>query len=136
MIRSRTSRRNTWAAGHKPVTCQAVIGFCLSLEGVTLRRPYGPQPLAMAVLGKKHFCYVYEDQTPLHLLMKCDPMEAELLRAACPAIRPGYHCNKRHWNSVYLDGSLPDGEICRMIRNAYGLVTGKKDYIIGLKTTQ
>ena len=108
------------------MTLGEIHTFCLSLEGAYDRRPYGPQPLVYCAKDKKSFCCVYEDAEPLHLLMKCDPDEAELLRAAYPAIKPGYHSNKRHWNSVYLDGTIPDGEVRRMIRNAYLLVCGRK----------
>ncbi len=54
--------------------------------------------------------------------LKCDPDEAEMLRDLFPAVMPGYHMNKRHWNTVLLDGSIPRGEIERMIDNSHALV--------------
>ena len=57
--------------------------------------------------------------------IKCDPDEAEMLRDIFPAIIPGYHMNKRNWNSIILDGSIPQGEIERMIDNSYILVVSK-----------
>jgi predicted DNA-binding protein (MmcQ/YjbR family) len=55
--------------------------------------------------------------------LKCDPQEAVMLRDVFDAVTPGYHMNKTHWNTVSLDGSLPRGEIERMIDNSYALVT-------------
>ncbi len=56
--------------------------------------------------------------------LKCDPAEAEMLRDIFPAVIPGYHMNKRHWNTVELDGSIPDSEIQRMVDNSFALVVG------------
>ena len=57
--------------------------------------------------------------------LKCDPQEAIMLRDVFSAVIPGYHMNKQHWNTVKLDGSLPQGEIKRMIHNSYMLVVNK-----------
>jgi len=57
--------------------------------------------------------------------LKCDPDEASFLRDTFPAVQPGYHMNKTHWNTVLLDGSIPRGEIERMIDRSYGLVVRK-----------
>ena len=54
--------------------------------------------------------------------LKCDPDEAVMLRDIFEAVTPGYHMNKRHWNTVVLDGSVPVGEIERMMDRSYGLV--------------
>lgn len=56
------------------------------------------------------------------LNLKCDPQEAVMLRDIFPAIIPGYHMNKLHWNTLILDGSIPVGEIERMIDNSFNLV--------------
>jgi predicted DNA-binding protein (MmcQ/YjbR family) len=58
------------------------------------------------------------------LNLKCDPQEAVMLRDIFPAVIPGYHMNKLHWNTVILDGSIPVGEIERMIDNSFNLVVG------------
>ena len=60
-----------------------------------------------------------------HINLKCDPEEAMVLRDVFAAVRPGYHMNKAHWNTVTLDGSIPLGEIERMIDRSYGLVVRK-----------
>ncbi len=57
--------------------------------------------------------------------LKCDPGEAEMLRDIFPSIIAGYHMNKAQWNTIILDGSIPQGEIERMIDNSYMLVVGK-----------
>lgn len=62
-----------------------------------------------------HFC----------INLKCDPEEAEMLRDIFPSVIPGYHMNKAQWNTVILDGSIPQGEIERMIDNSYKLVVSK-----------
>ena len=59
---------------------------------------------------------------PLSVNLKCEPALAEELRDAYPAIRPGWHMNKRHWNTVTLDGSLPDETVLAMIEDSYDLV--------------
>jgi len=56
--------------------------------------------------------------------LKCDPEEAQILREIFPSVVPGYHMNKTHWNTILLDGSVPPGELKRMIDNSYALVIG------------
>jgi predicted DNA-binding protein (MmcQ/YjbR family) len=73
-------------------------------------------------VGGKMFALVGTKDDPLRLNLKCDPAKAEILRELYPAILPGYHMNKRHWNSVMLDGSIPDAEIRSMIDDSYSLV--------------
>lgn len=64
-----------------------------------------------------------EDGNPLWWMnLKCDPDEAQALRDIFPSVIPGYHMNKRLWNTVILDGSIPQGEIERMIDNSFNLV--------------
>ena len=57
--------------------------------------------------------------------MKCDPVQAQALRDIFPAVTAGYHMNKKHWNTVLLDGSIPRGELERMVDHSYGLVVKK-----------
>jgi len=61
-------------------------------------------------------------RTPLEVSVKCDPELAAALRNSYPAIRPGYHLNKRHWNTITLDGSLPDQLVRDLIEDSYDLV--------------
>jgi predicted DNA-binding protein (MmcQ/YjbR family) len=61
-------------------------------------------------------------RVPLEVSAKCEPDLAVELRNTYPAVRPGYHLNKRHWNTVTLDGSLPDGLVRDLIEDSYDLV--------------
>ena len=71
------------------------------------------------------FAVARESQRPLTVSLKCEPQLAEQLRAAHPAVTPGYHLNKRHWNTVILDGSLPDRMIADLIEDSYDLVVSR-----------
>ena len=64
-------------------------------------------------------------QRPLRVSLKCEPVLAEQLREAHAAVLPGYHLNKRHWNTVVIDGSLPEQVIKDMIEDSYDLVVSK-----------
>jgi predicted DNA-binding protein (MmcQ/YjbR family) len=64
------------------------------------------------------------DSRPLRVSVKCEPELAEQLRFTHPAIRPGYHLNKRHWNTITLDGSLPDAMVLELLEDSYDLVVG------------
>lgn len=88
--------------------------------------PFGPDAAVYKVHGKM-FALVGTEKLEdgrfqLRINLKCDPMEAMQLRDVFDCVIPGYHMNKTHWNTVILDGSLPDGEIERMIDNSYALV--------------
>ena len=65
------------------------------------------------------------DKRDWWLNLKCDPQEAMMLRDIFESVIPGYHMNKKHWNTVILDGSIPEGEIERMIDSSYMLVVDK-----------
>ncbi|HMB91985.1 MAG TPA: MmcQ/YjbR family DNA-binding protein, partial [Rhodothermales bacterium] len=73
------------------------------------------------VMGKM-FALLAPDNLPPTLSLKCDPTEALMLRERYVAVRPGYHMNKKHWNTVTLDGSVPGDEIRTMIDASYALV--------------
>ncbi len=89
--------------------------------------PFGPDVYVYKVAGKM-FATLGSDAGMSReagigrMNLKCDPDEAEFLRTMFAAVLPGYHMNKRHWNTVALDGSIPRGEIERMIDRSYGLV--------------
>ncbi len=82
--------------------------------------PFGPDVLVYKVRGKI-FALVAWKETPLHLSLKCEPLHALALRDQYAAIRPGYHLNKRHWNTATLDASIPDAELNAMIDESYTL---------------
>ena len=83
--------------------------------------PFGPD-VAVLKVGAKMFATLSQSKDGAGINLKCDPHEAVILRDIFQAIRPGYHMNKRHWNTVTLDGSIPDGELERMMDNSYALV--------------
>ncbi len=83
--------------------------------------PFYPHVAVFKVCCKMFATLVMEQGTA-RMNLKCDPDEALMLRDIFPAVLPGYHMNKRHWNTLVLDGSIPDGEVERMIDRSYGLV--------------
>ena len=83
--------------------------------------PFGPEAAVFKLQGKL-FALLFRQQGQLKLNLKCDPEEAQMLRDVFASVAPGYHMNKRHWNTVTLDGSLPPGEIQRMLDNSYALI--------------
>jgi len=85
--------------------------------------PFGTDVAVFKVLGKM-FALLPVDE-PLSVSLKCDPDFGEVLRETYDAVQPGYHLNKRHWNTVMIDGSIPDDEIEEMIDVSYGLVVAK-----------
>jgi len=97
---------------------------CLSLAGAEETFPFGPETSVFKV-GGKMFALSQLDADSLRVSVKCDPELAEGLRAAHDAVIPGYHLNKRHWNTVIIDGSLPDDAIQDMIEDSYDLVVSK-----------
>lgn len=83
--------------------------------------PFGPEAAVYKICGKM-FALLYQREGECRINLKCDPVEALELRHVFSAVQPGYHMNKKHWNTVLLDGSLPQGEIERMVDNSYRLV--------------
>lgn len=83
--------------------------------------PFGPD-VAVMKIGNKMFATLGVSGGVGSMNLKCDPHEALILREIFPSVRPGWHMNKRHWNTVILDGSIPRGEIERMIDNSFALV--------------
>ena len=97
---------------------------CLALGGAEETFPFGPQNSVFKVAGKM-FAIASLKEPPLRISLKCEPELAEGLRAAHEAIIPGYHLNKRHWNTVLLDGSLPEKMVLELIEDSYDLVVAK-----------
>lgn len=95
--------------------------YCLQKKGATEDLPFGDDVLVFKVMGKM-FALTNPEGLPLTVNLKCDPARALELRASHEAVQPGYHMNKKHWNTVYLDGSLSDTEICALIDHSYDLV--------------
>ncbi len=98
-----------------------LIAHCLSKRGATEETPFGPEVLVYKV-GGKLFALTNPDDVPPEVNLKCDPDRAIELRDRYEAVRPGYHMNKRHWNTVVLDGSLPDALVLELVDHSYDLV--------------
>lgn len=99
---------------------ETVSKWCLEKPGAWEDRPFGPEPSVIKV-GAKMFALI-GGADPVSLSLKCDPETAELLRQEFAAVKPGYHLNKRHWNTVVLDGSVPEKDVRWMIEHSYMLV--------------
>lgn len=93
----------------------------LTYKGAFLDYPFGPEAAVFKVMNKM-FALVAWQEEPLTISLKCDPEDALQFRAMFAAVIPGYHLNKRHWNTVTLDGSVPDEILGDMIDASYTLV--------------
>src|SRR3954449_688814 len=98
--------------------------YCLSFTGAEETFPFGLETSVFKVAGKM-FSLSQLGAASLRVSLKCEPELAEALRGAHAAVIPGYHLNKRHWNTVVIDGSLSDEAIRDMIEDSYDLVVSK-----------
>ena len=101
-----------------------VIAQCLAKSGSVEDYPFGDEVAVFKVAGRM-FALVPLSPTPGSISLKCDPDLGADLRARFAAITPGYHLNKRHWNTVNLDGSVPDEELLDLIDHSYDLVVAR-----------
>jgi predicted DNA-binding protein (MmcQ/YjbR family) len=94
-----------------------VAEHCGDLPGAVSEYPFGPETRVFKV-GGKMFALMHDTRISL----KCRPEHAVVLREQWPAVTAGYHLNRRHWNTVELDGSVPDAELAAWIEESYDLV--------------
>lgn len=99
----------------------AVLRRCLALPGAFEEYPFG-ETTAVFKVGGKMFALVSLADEPGRLSVKCDPGYALALRDEHPGVVAGYHLDKRHWNTVLLDGAIPADMIAEWIEDSYGLV--------------
>jgi predicted DNA-binding protein (MmcQ/YjbR family) len=99
-------------------------GYCLMKPDTTEGTPFGEDTLVFKV-GGKMFALASLDDVPSRVNLKCDPDLALELRDRYEEVRPGYHMNKKHWNTVELSGRIPAAELRRMIDHSYGLVVAQ-----------
>ncbi len=98
--------------------------YCISFPGVTEEFPFDENTLVFKVMGKMFALCDVDDFESINL--KCDPVKAIELREMYPGlIEPGYHMNKKHWNTVSMQGNLPDDLIKEWIKDSYDLVVAK-----------
>lgn len=98
--------------------------YCISKKGVTEYFPFDDETLVFKV-GSKMFALTNINKLILEVNLKCDPFMSEDLRRDFPAITPGYHMNKKHWNTIILDGSITDEKIFFLVDLSYELVYKK-----------
>jgi predicted DNA-binding protein (MmcQ/YjbR family) len=95
--------------------------YCLDRKGVTEEMPFGDGTLVFKVMGKM-FAAISLDEIDLRINLKCDPERAVELRASFPAITPGYHMNKQHWNTLLIEMGLPSQLVKELVNHSYDLV--------------
>jgi predicted DNA-binding protein (MmcQ/YjbR family) len=103
------------------MNAESFRAHCLKKKGATEGTPFGPDNIVFKV-GGKMFALLALDEVPACVNVKCDPDLALELRDRYEQVMPGYHMNKKHWNTVVLDGVIPDAEIRTMIDHSYELV--------------
>ncbi|MBN2424613.1 MAG: MmcQ/YjbR family DNA-binding protein [Calditrichaceae bacterium] len=103
------------------MTLQYFIDYCSGKAGVTKEFPFDDTTLVLKVKGKM-FALIAMDEAVPRANLKCDPVYAIALRQKYQSVRAGYHMNKRHWNTVELEGDVPDTELKEMIDDSYNLV--------------
>jgi len=99
--------------------------YCLSKRGVEESLPFGPDTLVYRV-NRKIFLITGLDRRPLQFNVKCDPEKAIELREEYACVQPGWHMNKKHWNTIIIDGSVSSKQLKEWIDWSYDLVAGKK----------
>lgn len=102
--------------------------YALSLKNVTEGFPFGEETLVFKV-NEKIFLLVSLESLPLQFNVKCNPEIAIELREKYPCVLPGYHMNKKHWNTVIIDGSLTKDRLMKMVKDSYLLVAKKNQSI-------
>ena len=93
------------------------------MPNARLDYPFG-KDVAVYKADDKMFALISEGKTPVNLSLKCDPELAKVLRDKYETVLPGYHLNKKHWNTIILTGQLPWEDVQDLIRHSYQLVTG------------
>lgn len=101
-----------------------LTSYGLSKKGAVEDYPFGPEALVLKVGGKMFGLLSQTDDGTASISLKCDPVIAANLREQHACVKPGYHLNKTHWNTVVADGTLPMSDLQDMIDHSYDLVLG------------
>lgn len=109
-------------------TKEELIAYCLTYKDVYEDYPFRDNQWAVVRHrgSRKVFAWIYTRDEKLCINLKCSPEWIELWRNAFESVGPGYHLNKKHWNTVILDGTVPEKDLKRMIGESYDLTIGKK----------
>lgn len=107
------------------LTREDVLNYGLSFPGTYKEAPFHDQnwQLVRVTDNKKAFLWTYERYGYLNLNVKVDPEWRDFFRNAYESVIPGYHLNKEHWNTIIIDGTIPDSEIKKMIEESYRIIT-------------
>jgi predicted DNA-binding protein (MmcQ/YjbR family) len=95
--------------------------YCISKKGVVESMPFGPDVLLFKVMGKVFLLFSLDNST-LQFNLKCTPEKAIELREQYPCVLPGYHMNKKHWNTIIVDGTINSKLLYEWITDSYNLV--------------
>lgn len=112
-------------------TRQEVLAYCLTFPDTWQDAPFHDEnwQIVRYKKNKKAFAWTYERNGYINVNVKVDPEWRDFWRQAYRSVLPGWHQNKEHWNTIILDGTIPDEEIRRMIAESYDLITGKGSVI-------
>jgi len=102
---------------------KTVEDYILSMPNAVLDYPFG-EGVAVYKVDDKMFALINEGREPVRLSLKCDPLLAKKLREEFESVQPGYHLNKKHWNTLLLTGQLEWDQVQDLIRHSYILVSG------------
>lgn len=104
-----------------------IVDYCLTLPGAYEDYPFDDFNWTVMRHGynKKAFALIFERMGHIWVNVKCEPVKAEFLRSMYQSVVPAYHMNKRHWNSIILDGSVPEEAVRAMIADSYALIRPK-----------
>jgi predicted DNA-binding protein (MmcQ/YjbR family) len=108
------------------ITHKELEEYLLSMPNAHLDYPFGEGVAVYKANEDKMFALVKEGSQPIHLSLKCDPLLAKTLRERHESVMPGYHLNKKHWNTLLLTGQLSWEEVQDLIRHSYLLVTEQR----------
>lgn len=115
------------------MTHKEVEEYILSMPNAKLEYPFGEEAAVYKVAnppaGGKMFAIIAENSEPVRLSLKCDPNLARHMRGKYESVMPGYHLNKKHWNTIVLSGQLSWEEVQALIRHSYDLVVGTESSV-------
>ena len=103
------------------MNAESFRAHCLGKEATTEGTPFGPEDIVFKVAGKM-FAILALEEIPPRVNLKCDPDLALEFRDRYEQVEPGYHMNKKHWNTVEIEGGIPEAELRKMIDHSYDLV--------------
>lgn len=102
---------------------KTVEAYVMSMPHAVLEYPFG-EDVAVYKVNDKMFALIAEGSNPVRISLKCDPKLSLVLREKYESVMPGYHLNKKHWNTILLSGQLEWEEVQDLIRHSYNLVIG------------